>query len=73
MQLLNIGNTGMVVASIIPESQIKHSLQAIRFSLIGIVILCIMISIAVTFTIIRRYSKKFTDLCFTCGAGRRVI
>ncbi|OAX46993.1 cache domain-containing sensor histidine kinase [Paenibacillus sp. AD87] len=62
VQLLNIGNTGMVVASIIPESQIKQSLQAIRFSLIGIVILCIMVSIAVTFTIILRYSKKIHRL-----------
>jgi two-component system sensor histidine kinase YesM len=62
VQLLNIGNTGMVVAAIIPESQIEQSLQTIRFSLIGIVILCIVLSIAVTFTIIRRYSKKIHRL-----------
>ncbi|OKP71334.1 two-component sensor histidine kinase [Paenibacillus helianthi] len=58
VQLLNIGNTGMVAAAIIPQSQIVQSLQTLRFSLTGIVILCIMISISVTFTVIRRYSKK---------------
>ncbi|MEK8213892.1 sensor histidine kinase [Paenibacillus sp. FSL L8-0463] len=58
VQLLNIGNTGMVAAAIIPESQIVQSLQTLRFSLTGIVVLCIIISISVTFTVIRRYSKK---------------
>ncbi|KWX69854.1 cache domain-containing sensor histidine kinase [Paenibacillus jilunlii] len=58
VQLLNIGNTGLVAAAIIPESRIVQSLQTLRFTLTGIVILCIIISIAVTFTVIRRYSKK---------------
>ncbi|KGE16318.1 cache domain-containing sensor histidine kinase [Paenibacillus wynnii] len=58
VQLLNIGNTGMVAAAIIPESQIDLSLRTLRYSLIGIVNVCIIISITVTFTIIRRYSKK---------------
>ncbi|MCL6602815.1 MAG: sensor histidine kinase [Paenibacillus sp.] len=58
IQLLNIGNTGMVAAAIIPESQIDQSLRTLRYSLIGIVNVCIIISITVTFTIIRRYSKK---------------
>lgn len=65
VQLLNIGNTGMVAAAIIPESQIVQSLQTLRFSLTGIVILCIIISISVTFTVIRRYSKKSTELSST--------
>ncbi|GGF90845.1 two-component sensor histidine kinase [Paenibacillus albidus] len=64
VQLLNIGNTGMVAAAIIPESQIEQSLQTLRFSLIGIVILCILISITVTFTVIRRYSKKIHRIVF---------
>lgn len=73
VQLLNIGNTGMVAAAIIPESQIVQSLQTLRFSLTGIVVLCIIISISVTFTVIRRYSKKSTELSSTCGAGRMAI
>lgn len=62
VQLLNIGNTGMVAVAIIPQSQIEQSLYTIRLSLIGIVFVCIIISIAVTFTIIRRYSKKIRKI-----------
>ncbi|MFB9331144.1 sensor histidine kinase [Paenibacillus aurantiacus] len=62
VQLLNVGNTGMVVAAITPKSQIEASLSAIRLALIGIVLLCIVVSSAVTFTIIRRYSKKIRKI-----------
>ncbi|NEW09108.1 sensor histidine kinase [Paenibacillus sp. SYP-B3998] len=62
VNLINIGNTGLVIAGIIPISTIQESVHTVRNTLIGVTLLCIVVSFAFTFTVIRRFSKKIRKI-----------
>lgn len=62
VNLINIGNTGLVIAGIMPLSTIQKSVNTVRNSLIGVTLLGIALSFAFTFTVIRRFSKKIRKI-----------
>jgi len=58
VNILNVGNAGLSVVGIVSQSMIKESTESLRTGLILVTLLFMAASFAITFTIIRRFSKK---------------
>ncbi|MCJ8012124.1 sensor histidine kinase [Paenibacillus sp. KQZ6P-2] len=58
VNVLNVGNTGLSVVGIVPKSLIRESTESLRNTLILVTLLFMAVSFAITFTIIRKYSKQ---------------
>ncbi|WP_270168970.1 sensor histidine kinase [Paenibacillus sp. SYP-B4298] len=58
VNIVNIGNTGLTAVSILPKSVIDRNTSSLRNNLIGIFLLFIALSVTVTATIMRGYSRK---------------
>lgn len=56
--VLQVGNSGLSVAAMVPKSSIQLNTKHLKLSLAAITLLFIAASFAVTFSVIRKYSKK---------------
>lgn len=58
VNILNIGNDGLSVVGIVSKSEINASMDTLRSQLFIATLLFIIVSFAITTTMMRRYSKK---------------
>ncbi|WP_251035673.1 sensor histidine kinase [Paenibacillus sp. ISL-20] len=58
VNILNVGNAGLSVVGIVSQSLIEESTESLRTGLILVTLVFMAASFAITFTIVRKFSKK---------------
>ncbi|MGG3280521.1 sensor histidine kinase [Paenibacillus solani] len=58
VNILNVGNAGLSVVGIVSQSMIKESTKSLRTGMILVTLVFMVTSFAITFTIVRKFSKK---------------